>query len=124
MKDKHIVALLEIQLKHDIKMEKIEKAIADIFPRTGIEIHEMFSLDLVDIVADILGVAKDNYFELDAKYNMDAYILKYNETPKEYYSRDWVWDRWIECRALADPVNSFINTMMEDVAEYYKEKEC
>jgi hypothetical protein len=116
MTDKHIAALLKIQLEHDLKMDKLDEALG-----RQCDIHEIFPLDLLDIVADLLGVPQDNFYELNDKLNMEEYVLKNNEYPKEYYSRDWVWDRWLECGESEDPINSFINTMKKDIAEYYKE---
>ena len=118
MTDKHIVKLLEIQLKHDLKMNKLDEALGG-----KCDIHEIFPLDLLDIVADLLGVPQDNYYELDAKYDMEKYVKKNHRTPKEFYSRDWVWDRWLECRELEDPISSFIDIMKVDIEEYYKEQE-
>jgi hypothetical protein len=115
MINKHIVALLKIQLEHDLKMKKLDDALGG-----RCDIHEIFPLDLLDIVADLLGVPQDNFYELNDKLNMEEYVLKYNEYPKEYYSRDWVWDRWLECRESEDPINSFIDTMKVDIEEYYK----
>jgi len=99
MKDKHVVALLEIQLKHDIKMDKLNNALGG-----GGEIYEMFHLDLLDIVADLLGVPEDT-----SEHGKD-----------DHYCRDWVFHRWDDCCGLEDPINGFIDIMREDTKEYYK----
>ena len=99
MIDKHVVALLEIQLKHDIRMDKLDKALGK-----WCEIYEMFPLDLLDIVADLLGVPEDT-----SEHGKD-----------DHYCREWVFDRWYNCRGLEDPINGFIDIMREDTEEYYK----
>jgi len=113
MTDKHIVALLTIQLEHDLKIKKLDEALSLL--GVNCDTYEIFPLDLLDIVADLLGVPQDNYHELP---NNRGSI---NGAPKGYYCRDWIMDRWFECRELEDPINSFINIMKEDTEEYYKE---
>ena len=108
MKDKHIVTLLEIQLKHDRIMDRLEKALG-----VPCDIYEIFPLDLLDIVADLLGVPEDNTLE---HYNEDT--ATYTDG---YYCRDWVHEAWCGCRDLEDPIESFIDTMKSDTEEYYKE---
>ena len=107
MKDKHAVELLKIQLKHDLKMKKLGEALGE-----QCDIHEIFPLDLLDIVADLLGVPKDNYDDLPPNHRGGP-----NGVPN-YYSRDWVWERWFECRDLEDPIGNFITIMNEDAEEY------
>jgi len=111
MKDKHILALLKIQLEHDLMIDKLDYALG-----AQCDLYEIFPLDLLDIVADLLGVPADNYFELC----IDKYEEAQEIYPKEYYCRDWVWDRWLECRGEEDPINSFIDVMKGDIKEYYK----
>ena len=110
MKDKHIVTLLEIQLKHDRAIGRLYEALG-----RRCDIHEIFPLDLLDIVADLLGVPEDNTSEY---YNEDT-----GTYTDGYYCRDWTWDRWLEWRGFEDPINAFIDIIREDTKEYYKEKE-
>jgi len=102
MKDKHVVALLEIQLKHDIKMDKLDKALGG-----GGEVYEVFHLDLLNIVADLLGVPEDT-----SEHGKD-----------DHYCRDWVVNTWLDCYRLKDPINGFIDIMKKDTKEYYKVNE-
>ena len=116
MKDKHIVALLKIQLEHDLRIKKLDEALNLL--GANCDTYEIFPLDLLDIVADLLGVPQDNYDDLPANHHGGP-----NGAPKEYYSRDWVWDRWLECGELEDPISSFVDTMKGDIEQYYKENE-
>lgn len=107
MKDKHVVELLEIQLKHDKTMDRLEKALG-----VPCDIYEIFPLNLLDIVADLLGVPEDNTLE---NYNEDT-----GTYTDGYYCRDWVHSMWWDCRALKDPIKGFIDNIKKDINEYYE----
>ena len=99
MKDKHVVELLEIQLKHDKTMDRLEKALG-----VPCDIYEIFPLNLLDIVADLLGVPEDNTLE---NYNEDT-----GTYTDGYYCRDWVRDLWsptYELEAINDPDEYVLN---------------
>ena len=84
--------LLLIQLNHDIKISKVEKVLG-----VG-DLTEAFPLDLLDIVADLLGVPVD---EDDA------------------YCRDWIWMNWSPeyhlngGDSIDDYVMDYINSILE-----------
>ena len=109
------IKLLQAQLDHDIRIAKLDEALGKC------DLAEAFPLDLLDIVADLLGVPQDNYYELDAKYGMEKYVLKHDKYPDEYYSRDWCWDIWYGYENDVDReeyINWFIKTMAEHTLEY------
>ena len=94
--------LLRIQLDHGIKINELEKVL-----NCG-DLIESFPLDLLDIVADLLGVPADNASE-------------YEHGSPELYCRDWCWDTWFSYENDVDReehINWFIKTMTEHILEY------
>ena len=106
--------LLRMQLDHNIKINKIEEVLG-----CG-DLIESFPLDLLDIVADLLGVPADNTRE-------------YEHGSPEYYCRDWCWDTWFCYKGIENPntekndvdrekhIDWFIKTMEEHTLEYRRE---
>ena len=70
--------LLLMQLDYSLKIDKVEKVLG-----VG-DLCEAFPLDLMGIVADLLGVPED-----DAEIDEET-----GEYPDDSYCRDWVWYHW------------------------------
>ena len=71
--------LLLMQLDHDLKIDRVEKALG------ASDLYEAFPLDLMDIVADLLGVPEDTGHSVDEDTGED---------PEGSYCRDWIWEYW------------------------------
>ena len=97
--------LLLIQLNHDIKISKVEKVLG-----VG-DLAEAFPLDLLDIVADLLGVPADEYEDRGDKET--------GEYPEDAYCRDWIWMDWSPeyhlngGDSIDDYVMDYINSILE-----------
>ena len=97
--------LLLIQLEHDMKIYNVEKVLG-----VG-DLAEAFPLDLLDIVADLLGVPVDEYEDRGDKET--------GEYPEDAYCRDWVWMNWSPAHHLKegdsvdDYVMDYINYLLE-----------
>tara|TARA_Y100001963_G_C6511136_1_gene322183 strand:- start:201 stop:584 length:384 start_codon:yes stop_codon:yes gene_type:complete len=90
--------LLLMQLHFDLKVSKLEEAL-----NIG-DLNECFLINLLDIVADLLGVPEDNTLE---HYNEDT-----GTYTDDYYCRDWFYDLWsptYDQEAIDDPDEYVLN---------------
>ena len=100
--------LLLIQLDHELKIDRIEKALG------ASDLYEAFPLDLIDIVADLLGVPEDTGHDVDEETGED---------PEGSYCRDWVWHYWsptFHQEAVDDPdgyVMSYIMFLTKELSQ-------
>ena len=94
--------LLIIQLKHNLRIDKIQKALGE----GNCELHEIFPIELHDIALDLLGVPEDETAE-----NMEGFC------------RDWLNDVWWGYEADDDPeefVKSYIEFVHSEMDKYRK----
>ena len=100
--------LLLMQLDHDLKIDRVEKALG------ASDLYEAFPLDLMDIVADLLGVPEDTGHSVDEDTGED---------PEGSYCRDWVWHYWsptFHQEAVDDPdgyVMSYIMFLTKELSK-------
>ena len=90
--------LLLIQLDFDLKINKLEEIL------NVSDLLQVFSLDFIDIVGDLLGVPEDTTLE---HYNEDTKTFT-----DGYYCRDWIYDLWsptYELEAINDPDEYVLN---------------
>ena len=122
-----IKQLCIIQLRHSKKLNAIHKAISSNREAFGnmddCFAYEMFSVDLTDLIFDIMFLPKDNTANYDLDELYDNNLKHGKEYPDDLFCRDSYYDIWASHVEGSDGleedlvIESFINVIEREVDE-------
>lgn len=103
-----VTEILAAQLEHDRRWRTFSQLLGG----GDVGLVEDLQLDLLEILADSIGIPRDNTEETHA-------CDRANETgvwPEEAYCRDWIWNAWNDVILGARPLDSFVSELYEAAA--------
>ena len=109
MKLVNVVELSRLLLTEQEKFDKSHHRMTE----SGLEFPQDFDLNLIDIVADLLSVPKDNVVEMRA----DDIANETGEWPDGAYCRDWLHDEWRKVWIGESTIDVFMDTIQKDDAD-------